>query len=141
MVGRGASWFKYKLDCLVHCYIVSNIFEVMPDLKKYKPLTKFHLFYAGIIFKTRFFPLSLYIILNKYIYNYIYTLLVCHGFVGPRVTQGEVCGWSNFLKFWKSMEFFDNFREIICFLLVLQCTQREHVHNCNRRWEWSTLKG
>ena len=67
MVGRGASWFKYKLDCLVHCYIVSNIFEVMPDLKKYKPLTKFHLFYAGIIFKTRFFPLLLYIILNKYI--------------------------------------------------------------------------
>ena len=27
-----------------------------------------------------------------------------------------------------------------CFVFDLQCTQREHGHDCNRKWEQSALK-
>ena len=42
-------------------------------------------------------------------------------------------------KFWKSTIFFYKNRKII-FGFDLQCIQREHVHNWNRRWARSALK-
>ena len=46
---------------------------------------------------------------------------------------------SIFNKFLKTTKFFHEIRELF-FVFVLKCTQREHVHNLNRRWARSTLK-
>ena len=40
-------------------------------------------------------------------------------------------------KISKSMKFFNEIRELF---VCLKCTQREHVHNLNRRLVWSALK-
>ena len=63
-----------------------------------------------------------------------------------RMTPGKVYGWSNFQKFatnkiqflkiLKSTIFIKN----VNFVFVLQCIQKEHVHNWNRRWALSALK-
>ena len=42
-------------------------------------------------------------------------------------------------KFSKTTKFFHEIRELF-FVFVLKCTQREHVHNLNRRWARSALK-
>ena len=43
-------------------------------------------------------------------------------------------------KFSKTTKFFYEIREFFFVVFVLKCTQREHVHNLNRRWARSALK-
>ena len=71
-------------------------------------------------------------------------------FVGPRVTPGRVYEWSNFqkcasnkirfLKILKINEFSFIKSAKYLFVFVLQRTQREQVHNWNRRWARSSVK-
>ena len=61
--------------------------------------------------------------------------------VGPYMTLGKVCEWSKFQKLASSeirfslklIDFFLNPLTFCLFLFYKQCTQRENVHNWNRR--------
>ena len=70
-------------------------------------------------------------------------------FVEPHVTPGNVYRWSNFqnlasnnIRFTKISTIHNIFFKSTkyWFVFILQCIQREHIHNRNRRWEQSALK-
>ena len=62
-------------------------------------------------------------------------------FSGTSRDPREEYGWSNFQKFACNKIRLLKIRELfVCFLFVLQCKQREHVHNWNSRWTRSALK-